>query len=87
MQESLVENYLKGHKPKDPNSTMEIWEIREQGQRMAEEIVLNEIVNCYPSFSTHPIFLKSCKIKQGSIYFNLMYSLTDYFIWNPVMLS
>ena len=47
MQESLVESYLKSHKPEDPDSTMEMWEIREQGQRMAEEIVLTEIVNKY----------------------------------------
>lgn len=53
---------------------------------MADETPV-QVLKCYPSFSTHPIFLKSCKIKQGSIYFNLMYSLTDYFIWSPVMLS
>ena len=45
--EQIMEKYLKSHKPKDSASTMEMWEIREQGQRMAEEIVLHQIVNKY----------------------------------------
>ena len=45
--EQIMEKYLKSHKPKDPASTMEMWEIREQGQRMAEVFVLHQIVNKY----------------------------------------
>ena len=47
MQEQLMEQYLKKHKPDNPHSTMEMWKIREQGIEMAEEIVINEIINRY----------------------------------------
>ena len=47
LQDQLMKDYLKTHKPKNPSSTMEMWRIREQGMRMAEEIVLHQIVNRY----------------------------------------
>ncbi|MGN0154647.1 MAG: TnpV protein [Lachnospiraceae bacterium] len=47
MIDQLMEKYLAKHKPKNPNSTMEMWQIREQGLRQAEEIVLHQIVNQY----------------------------------------
>ena len=42
--ETLMRNYLKIHKPKEPSSTMEMWKIREQAKMMAEEVVLKQIV-------------------------------------------
>ena len=42
-----IEAYLKKHKPEDKNSTMQMWEIREQAQRIAEEVVMTEVINKY----------------------------------------
>ena len=42
-----IEAYLKKHKPVDKNSTIQMWEIREQAQRIAEEVVMTEVVNKY----------------------------------------
>lgn len=44
MQDVIVGKYLKKHKPKNPHSTMEIWEIRQQAQMQAEEIVLASVI-------------------------------------------
>ncbi|MCI8748275.1 MAG: TnpV protein [Lachnospiraceae bacterium] len=45
--EQITESYLETHRPADPHSSMEIWKIREQGMRMAEEIVLDEVIHRY----------------------------------------
>ncbi|MFG6328364.1 MAG: TnpV protein [Lachnospiraceae bacterium] len=45
--EQIMESYLETHKPADPHSSMEIWKIREQGMRMAEETVLEEVIHRY----------------------------------------
>ena len=45
MLDSIVANYLIKHPPIDPNSTMEMWQIREQAKMMAEEIIFHDIVN------------------------------------------
>lgn len=42
--ETMVQAYLKKHKPKNPNSTMEMWRLREQARAIAEEFVLEDIV-------------------------------------------
>ena len=47
MLEQLMNRYLQKHKPQDTHSTMEMWKLREQAKRMAEEIVLKEIVYRY----------------------------------------
>ena len=47
MLDSIVAKYLKKHPPVDPNSTMEMWQIREQAKMMAEEIIFHDIVNQY----------------------------------------
>lgn len=44
MMEELENSYLKGDLPKNPQSTMEMWQIREQAKMQAEEIVMKEIV-------------------------------------------
>lgn len=41
---SIINKYLKKHKPKNPHSTMEMWELRQQAQMQAEEIVLASVV-------------------------------------------
>ena len=45
MLDSIVGKYLKQHLPVDPNSTMEMWQIREQAKMIAEEIIFQDIVN------------------------------------------
>lgn len=43
----IVQQYLKMHKLENPDSTMEMWQLREQAKAMAEEVVLHDIVYCY----------------------------------------
>ena len=47
MLDSIVAKYLKKYPPVDLNSTMEMWQIREQAKMMAEEIIVHDIVNQY----------------------------------------
>ena len=47
MLDRIMQQYLKKHKPEDPDSTMEMWQLREQAKAMAEEVVLHDIVYCY----------------------------------------
>ena len=42
--EQLMNQYLKKHKPQNPNSTMEMWKLREQAKMQAEEVVLHQVV-------------------------------------------
>ena len=42
--DTMVQVYLKKHKPKNPNSTMEMWRLREQARAIAEEFILEDIV-------------------------------------------
>ncbi len=44
MLDTMAQAYLKKHKPKNPNSTMEMWQLREQAKAIAEEFVLEDIV-------------------------------------------
>jgi hypothetical protein len=44
MLETIMEQYLKKHKPRNPNSTMEMWRLREQAKAVAEETVFRDIV-------------------------------------------
>ena len=41
---TMVQAYLKRHKPKNPDSTMEMWRLREQARAIAEEFILEDIV-------------------------------------------
>lgn len=43
----IMQQYLQKHKPENPDSTMEMWQLREQAKAMAEEVVLQDIVYCY----------------------------------------
>lgn len=42
--DTMVQAYLKKHKPKNPDSNMEMWRIREQARAIAEEFILEDIV-------------------------------------------
>ena len=42
--DTMVQAYLKKNKPKNPNSTMELWQLREQARAIAEEFILEDIV-------------------------------------------
>ncbi len=44
MLDTMMQEYLKKHKPKNTNSTMEMWQLREQAKAIAEEFVLEDIV-------------------------------------------
>ncbi len=45
MLDSMTEKYLKSHFPKDSSSTMEMWRLREEAKRIAEEVIFQDIVN------------------------------------------
>lgn len=45
--ERIIQQYLQKHKPENPDSTMEMWRLREQAKALAEEVVLQDIVYCY----------------------------------------
>lgn len=47
MLDGIVEKYLAKHKPEDSHSTMEMWKLREQAKRIAEEVIYGEIVYKY----------------------------------------
>jgi len=42
--DTMVQAYLKKNKPKNSNSTMELWQLREQARVIAEEFILEDIV-------------------------------------------
>ena len=42
--DTMVHTYLKKHKPKNLDSTMEMWRLREQTRAIAEEFNLEDIV-------------------------------------------
>ena len=44
MLDSISAKYLKKHKPVNPESTMEMWKLREQAKRIAEEEVYETVV-------------------------------------------
>ena len=46
-QDLLISAYLKTNPPKDRNSTMQMWQIRQQAQMQAEEVVIQEVINQY----------------------------------------
>lgn len=41
----MIEKYLKNHPPIDSSSTMEMWSLREEAKRIAEEVIFQDIVN------------------------------------------
>ena len=45
--DSIEEGWLKHHKPVDGNSFVEMYRLRMQARMMAEEVVLEQIVNRY----------------------------------------
>lgn len=47
MLDRIMNQYLAKHKPKDKHSTMEMWKVREQAKRLAEEVIYGEIVYQY----------------------------------------
>ncbi len=47
MLDRIMQQCLQKHKPENPDSTMEMWQLREQAKAVAEEVVLHDIVYCY----------------------------------------
>lgn len=47
MMEFLEKDYLEKNLPQNPESTMEMWQLREQARMQAEEIVMSQIVMKY----------------------------------------
>lgn len=44
MLDTIMNRYLQKHKPVNPNSTMEMWRLREQAKQTAEEEVYETVV-------------------------------------------
>ena len=44
MMDALEGSYLKNNPPKDKNSSMEMWQLRQQARMQAEETVMSEVV-------------------------------------------
>lgn len=44
MLDRIIQQYLKRNRPEKTDSTMEMWQIREQAKMMAEEVVFREII-------------------------------------------
>lgn len=44
MLDTIMNQYLKSHKPSNPSSTMELWKLREQAKQTAEEVAFHDIV-------------------------------------------
>lgn len=52
MLDSISEKYLKKHKPVNPNSTMEMWKLKEQAKQIAEEEVYEtDFIELYESLA------------------------------------
>ncbi|MBQ8260942.1 MAG: TnpV protein [Lachnospiraceae bacterium] len=47
MLDRIMNQFLAFHKPKDSNSTMEMWRLREQAKQLAEEVIYGQIVYQY----------------------------------------
>ena len=47
MLDRIMNQFLASHKPKDSNSTMDKWKLREQAKQLAEEVIYGEIVYRY----------------------------------------
>ena len=47
MIDTIMNQYLKTHKPSNPSSTMGLWILREQAKAVAEEVILLDIVYCF----------------------------------------
>lgn len=47
MLDRIMQQYLQKHKPENPNSTMEMWQLREQVNAMTEEVIFYDIDYCY----------------------------------------
>ena len=47
MADTIMKKYLKKHTPEDKSPTIEMWRLREQARRVAEEVVLMDVVNRY----------------------------------------
>lgn len=44
MLDTIMNQYLKSHKPSNPSSTMELWKLREQAKQTADEVAFHDIV-------------------------------------------
>ncbi len=42
--DQMMKTYLEKHPAQNPSSTMEMWKLREQAKRMAEEFIFQDIV-------------------------------------------
>lgn len=44
MLEVIMNQYMNNHKPDNPESTIEMWKLREQAKMQAEEVILHDII-------------------------------------------
>ena len=68
MLETIMDKHIKKHPLDNPNSTMEMWKIREQAKTLAEEVVLNDIVYRYHRF---PLTMAGVPLKLQVLYLKM----------------
>lgn len=44
MLDVIMNQYMNNHKPDNPESTIEMWKLREQAKMQAEEVILHDII-------------------------------------------
>lgn len=44
MLDVIMDQYMNNHKPDNPESTIEMWKLREQAKMQAEEVILHDII-------------------------------------------
>lgn len=44
MLDVIMNQYMNNHKPDNPNSTIEMWKLREQAKMQAEEVIFHDII-------------------------------------------
>lgn len=49
MLDVIMNQYMNNHKPDNPESTIEMWKLREQAKMQAEEVILHDII--FPSLT------------------------------------
>lgn len=44
MLDAIMNQYMNNHKPDNPDSTIEMWKLREQAKMQAEEVIFHDII-------------------------------------------
>lgn len=44
MLDVIMNQYMNNHKPDNPDSTIEMWKLKEQAKMQAEEVIFHDII-------------------------------------------